>query len=259
MRVPPYFLAVQAQRWHRLCALCHEPVYSYVCHASKDDRAKLGRFKLFKSMANTHLLCDTCHQLMTWRLPPVRLKALTGVSGNPSFFHLYFATYYQYPTNQALNQFKDHESLSALMILIHALRQLPKPVGCHAKNTAIVPMPTTDKRLVKRGFYPVMVLAKWLAHHWGLSIWQGLGRITDSNRQRGLNRQARLDNIQDAFVLNDAPPVRQLILFDDVATTGTTIQAAAGTIMRHSPDTRIIAVCVAHGTAQMSLLQTKEG
>lgn len=259
MRVPPYFLAVQAQRWHRLCALCHEPIYSDARHASKDNQAKIGRLKLFKSIANTNLLCDTCHHLMTWRIPPVRLKALTDVADNPSFFHLYFATHYQYPINQALNQFKDHENLSALMMLVHVLRQLPKPVGCHAKNTAIVPMPTTDKRLVKRGFYPVMVLAKWLAYHWELPIWQGLGRIADSDHQRGLDRQARLDNIQDAFVLNDAPPARQLILFDDVATTGTTIQVAAGAIMRYSPDIRIIAVCAAHGTAQMSLLKTKEG
>lgn len=259
MRVPPYFLAVQAQRWHRLCALCDEPIYYYPRHSSRGNQAKIGRFKLFKSIASTNLLCDTCHHLMTWRLPPVRLKALTDVSDNPGFFHLYFATHYQYPINQALNQFKDHENLSALMILVHALRQLPKPVGCHAKNTAIIPMPTTDKRLVKRGFYPVMVLAKWLAYHWELPIWQGLGRIADSDHQRGLDRQTRLDNIQDAFVLNDAPPVRQLVLFDDVATTGTTIQAAAGIIMRYSKDIRIIAVCAAHGTAQMSLLQTKEG
>lgn len=259
MRIPPYFLAVQARKWYRLCALCHEPIYYNVHHDSQEHGVKHdGLKRLLKPSTNVSLLCETCHHLMMWRLPPIRLKVPKDASNSPVFFHLYFATYYQYPINQALNRFKDQECLSSLMVILHILCQLPRPVGCHAKNTAIIPMPTTNMRLVKRGFYPVMVFARWLAYHWQLPIWQGLSRIAETDHQRGLDRQARLDNIQNAFVLNDTPPVRQLILFDDVATTGTTIQAAAGAIIRHSPNVRIIAVCIAHGTAEMSLLKYVE-
>lgn len=253
--MPPYFLAIQTQRWHRLCVLCHEPVYCYAHHASQERGVKIDGLKLLKPGTNASLLCETCHHLMTWRLPPIRLKVPKDATDGPLCFHLYFATYYQYPINQALNKFKDHENLSALMVLFHALRQLPKPVGCHAGNTVIMPIPTTNKRLAKRGFYPVMVLARYLAYHWHLPIWQGLIRIADNKHQRGLDRETRLDNIQDVFLLNNEPPVRQLILFDDVVTTGATMQAAVGAVMQHSPTTRIIALCVAHGTAEASLIK----
>lgn len=203
--------------------------------------------------ANQVFVCQTCHQLMTWRLPPIRLKISNSKVAKRSFFYLYFATYYQYPISQALNKFKDDENLAALMVIFHALYQLPKPVGCHAHNTVIVPVPTTNQRLAKRGFYPVMILAKCLAYHWGLPIWQGLVRIDDGMHQRGLDRQARLDNVQDAFAMTNLPPVKQLILFDDVVTTGATLQAVAETIMRDAPDARLLAVCVAHGTSDVFL------
>lgn len=167
-------------------------------------------------------------------------------------FYLYCATFYQYPINHAINRFKDHEDLSAFMVLLHAIHQLPKPVGCHQHNTVLVPIPTTDKRLMRRGFDPVMMLIKALSHHWGLPIWQGLYRVDDTDHQRGLDRQSRLDNIQDAFIMNAPPPVPQVILFDDVATTGATLKAAAATMWAYSLDVKLLAVCVAHGSADFS-------
>lgn len=249
VRQPPYVLARYAQRWHGLCALCHEPISANV--------QTLAQLSTIKSMPT---LCQTCHELMTWRLAPMRLELNTHSShqyakATPAqSFAIYFATFYQYPINQALNQFKDHENLSALMVLLHAIHQLPKPVGATPANTAIIPMPTTNNRLVKRGFDPVTILAKSLAHHWQLPIWQGLVRTDESLHQRGLDKHARLNNIQDVFMLQDTPPVRQLILFDDVVTTGATMQAAASAIITHTPSVRLMAVCVAHGSAQFSAL-----
>lgn len=208
--------------------LCHEPM------------AKTGE-----------MLCADCHALMAWQLPPIKLSA--QVIGLPDrAFPLYFATFYQYPINQAMTHFKDSEHLPSLMLLLHAIRQMPRPIGAHADHTVIIPIPTTKKRLVKRGFDPVMVLAKCLAHHWQLPLWQGLSRIDDAEHQRTLDRRQRLDNMSDAFAICGEVSARRVILFDDVATTGATLQAAASVIIRHAPKASLLAVCVAHGSQDFS-------
>ena len=62
--------------------------------------------------------------------------------------------------------------MTKLPLLLHVLRQLPRPHGCHQDNSVIVAMPTTEQRLVKRGFDPVSILAAQLSKHWHIPLWQ---------------------------------------------------------------------------------------
>ena len=43
--------------------------------------------------------------------------------------------------------------------------------------------------------------------------------------QQGLTRAERLSNLNNAFAVIEKPPVKRLLLFDDVATTGASLQA----------------------------------
>ena len=137
------------------------------------------------------------------------------------------ATYYDYPMRQAIRAFKHHEDMTKLPLLLHVIRQLPRPHGCHHDNSVIVAMPTTDVRLIKRGFDPVSILAAHLSKHWDIPLWQGIKRIDNTVSQQGLTRAERLSNLDNAFTLLEPSPVKRLILFDDVATTGASLQALA--------------------------------
>ncbi|QUY53534.1 ComF family protein [Psychrobacter pacificensis] len=137
------------------------------------------------------------------------------------------STYYEYPIRQAIRAFKHHEDMTKLPLLLHALRQLPRPHGCHRNNSVIVAMPTTNQRLVKRGFDPVSILSAQLSKHWQIPLWHGVERIDDTVSQQGLTRAERLSNLDNAFALTEKPPVKRLLLFDDVATTGASLQALA--------------------------------
>ena len=117
--------------------------------------------------------------------------------------------------------------MTKLPLLRHIIRQLPRPYGCHQRNSVIVAMPTTPKRLVKRGFDPVSILAAQLASHWQIPLWQGVKRIDDTISQQGLSRAERLSNLDNAFMLSVTPPTKRLLLFDDVSTTGASLQALA--------------------------------
>ena len=171
---------------------------------------------------NSGLLCTYCHNSIAWLPQPFDVDIAAGVS-----LSIQVSTYYEYPIRQAIRAFKHHEDMTKLPLLLHALRQLPRPHGCHHSNSVIVAMPTTPQRLVKRGFDPVSILAAQLSKHWQIPLWQGVRRIDHTVSQQGLTRAERLSNLDNAFRLADRPPVKRLLLFDDVSTTGASLQALA--------------------------------
>ncbi|WP_190295523.1 ComF family protein [Psychrobacter sp. YGAH215] len=178
---------------------------------------------------NSGLLCSHCHHSLAWLPKPFEVDIAAG-----TVLSIQAATYYDYPIRQAIRAFKHHEDMTKLPLLLHVLRQLPRPQGCHRDNSVIVAMPTTNKRLVKRGFDPVSILAAQLSKHWHIPLWHGVERIDNTVSQQGLTRAERLSNLVNAFALIEIPPVKRLILFDDVATTGASLQALGRTLYSQS-------------------------
>lgn len=203
---------------------------------------------------NSGLLCAHCHHSIAWLPKPFEVDLAAGTA-----LSIQAATYYDYPLRQAIRAFKHHEDMTKLPLLLHAIRQLPRPRGCHQNNSVIVAMPTTEQRLIKRGFDPVSILAAQLAKHWRIPLWQGVKRIDNTVSQQGLTRAERLSNLDNAFALIEKPPVKRLLLFDDVATTGASLQAlgralcgpSTNVAMSHShisPQYHLSAYALAHGS-----------
>ncbi|MDO5770115.1 MAG: ComF family protein, partial [Psychrobacter sp.] len=159
------------------------------------------------------LLCQACQQGINW-LPASFTIDLSANYINA--LEIQAATYYDYPIRQAITAFKHAEDMSKLPLLVHVIRQLPIPEGCHAGNSIILPMPTTQKRLQQRGFDPVTIIAYYLSRHWHIPIWTGVSRIDQASTQQGLTRAERLTNIKGAFRVNKVPPVKKILLIDDV-------------------------------------------
>lgn len=96
--------------------------------------------------------------------------------------------------------------------------------------TYIAPDPA---RLLVRGHHPARQLARELARRWHLPeaellVRAGSGRTA---RQTELTRADRLRNVRGAFVAVAATP-RNVLLVDDVYTTGATVSAAATALRR---------------------------
>ena len=185
--------------------------------------------KQLYSRFSSGLLCTRCHNSIAWLPKPFEVDITFGMT-----LTIQAATYYDYPMRQAIRAFKHHEDMTKMPLLLHVIRQLPRPHGCHHGNSVIVAMPTTDERLIKRGFDPVSILTAHLSEHWGIPLWQGIKRTDNTVSQQGLTRAERLSNLDNAFTLVEPSPVKRLILFDDVATTGASLQALAR-ILSNSP------------------------
>ena len=202
---------------------------------------------------NKGLLCADCHNSIIWLPKSFEVDIAAGTS-----LTIQAATYYDYPMRQAIRSFKHHEDMTKLPLLLHAIRQLPRPHGCYHNNSVIVAMPTTDQRLIKRGFDPVSILSAQLSKHWRIPLWHGVRRIDDTISQQGLTRAERLSNLDNAFTLTEKPPVKRLLLFDDVSTTGASLQALARVLIstemtetmnpKRQNGYRVSAYALAHGS-----------
>lgn len=228
-RIAPYQSGLWlAEYLNSRCQLCFvsrsEPQYSSTSNRSKNNSLSKVR-ALASRLVSTGLLCPNCHEHIRWLPAPFYVDIAVGES-----LAIQSASYYEYPIRQAIRAFKYHEEMTKLPLLVHVLRQLPRPKGCHTANSVIIPMPTTSSRLKERGFDPVTVLSAYLSQHWQIPLWHGVQRIDNTVRQQGLTRAERLTNLNQAFILTEKTPVKRLLLFDDVATTGASLQALARTL-----------------------------
>jgi predicted amidophosphoribosyltransferase len=96
---------------------------------------------------------------------------------------------------------------------------------------AVVPVPSTPKRLRERGFNPARLLAEAVSERLRIPLLDALLRVRDGPRQIGLPPSQRAANVRDVFVPNGAPsgPLlpEHVLLVDDVLTTGATGVEAA--------------------------------
>jgi len=97
----------------------------------------------------------------------------------------------------------------------------------------IVPVPLHPQRQRERGYNQSALLARELACQTTLPVVEGvLLRTTPTPPQVGLNAAERAENVRDAFRCRDESlSNRQVLLVDDVLTTGATLRACTHALL----------------------------
>ena len=94
----------------------------------------------------------------------------------------------------------------------------------------VVPVPLFSKRKKKRGYNQSELLARAFCKQTGLPLdTETLVRVRDTDSQTKLGRQERTRNMTGAFAVKNPQYVKGkvILLIDDVATTGSTLEACA--------------------------------
>jgi competence protein ComFC len=102
----------------------------------------------------------------------------------------------------------------------------------HIPFTLITSVPLHQNRIKERGFNQSQLLAKQIGKNLGLPTLSLLEKTKASPPQASLSRNARIQSLQDSFVINmDGTQLdfttHTILLVDDVYTTGTTIRECA--------------------------------
>ena len=159
-------------------------------------------------------------------------------------------TYTNNIAGQLVEQFKYNylEELKKLLgqILIKQIQKQNLSSVFYAQK--LVPVPLHKRRLAERGFNQASELANQLMVKYSCQLQQDfVQRQENTIHQAKLNRQQRLQNLQNAFRINIRQAVpEQIILVDDVLTTGATFSEIAK-VCKTAGVKKVVCSAVCHG------------
>ncbi|MCX6734478.1 MAG: phosphoribosyltransferase family protein [Candidatus Peregrinibacteria bacterium] len=96
----------------------------------------------------------------------------------------------------------------------------------------LIPVPLSPGRLKFRGFNQSILLAKYLEKNFsGMKVYDCMKREDGSEQQAGKLRNERLKNLENKIAMKEDSGenlrAKNVILIDDIATTGTTLNECA--------------------------------
>lgn len=144
------------------------------------------------------------------------------------------AIHYNEKINKIIHLFKykGHPSIAKDLA-----RMLAEAVRCLPEIDVITYVPLHVNRLRSREFNQSYLLALHLSKTTGSKIVHGMERVRDSNPQVGLSRKERRQNIRNIFRVKnrDLFHEKNVLLVDDIYTTGNTINECARALRKAGP------------------------
>lgn len=113
---------------------------------------------------------------------------------------------------------------------------------------AIVPIPMYKDKMLRRGYNQAEVFARALSGCMSVPVFDDvLVREKNTLPQKGLNREMRQKNLKNAFKIRQSSVKFDCVLLvDDIYTTGSTMDEAAGVISR-AFGARVFSFCICMG------------
>jgi len=149
------------------------------------------------------------------------------------------------PIAVALRRLKYDDRPDLAGPLGHLLRRAARDAGLRAD--VVVPVPLHPARLAERGYNQAALLAAAVARELDAPLEaRALVRTRHTSQQARLDRAGRLQNVAGAFAARRGAGVRgkRVVLVDDVATTGATLEACRAALLEAGA-VSVTALCVA--------------
>lgn len=153
----------------------------------------------------------------------------------PKFNRAYTLYDYQGEIARLIKAFKYNNQLCIGAYFARQLHILYRSILKTGVNyDAIIPMPLSRQRLIERGYNQVLELLRVIAKHERVVIdAQHCQRIKATQPLSSLKLDQRKQEIMGAFVAS-AMPYKNILLVDDVMTTGTSFGELTKTILRNT-------------------------
>ena len=186
------------------------------------------------------ILCTACAaDLPRLRQPACPRCALPTLNGElcgqclkkPPHFDAALAAYeYDFPLDKLVQSFKYGHRLALGEYFGRQLALLAAPLTA----SVIIPLPLHPQRLRERGFNQALELARPVARARGWPIeTASCRRVRHAPAQAGLAWRERVKNIRGAFHCTQDFTGQEVILVDDVMTTGASLDECSRTLKLH--------------------------
>lgn len=200
--------------------------------------------KYLEKEEKTNLICNSCHK-------SIEINKILFRS-SPDFLLAAASSYENEALKNLIHYFKYERFLAAEKPLREILIEYLGKVfaGWDLTDFIIIPIPLHPKRLHSRGFNQSEILANIISKHFDIPLKTGiLKRVKNTKPQiETKNHKEREENLKGSFEISadykDMLKNKNIILVDDVYTSGATMNAAIRIIRRENKN-RIIGIVVA--------------
>lgn len=162
-------------------------------------------------------------------------------NGNIALSH-----YQETPVRAAIHATKFYHDRHAAKLLAHLLdRHLAGLSG----NTIIAPLPLSPRRERERGHNQIVTVLSFCSQPLARNHLALLKRIQNTQPQSHLSRSERLKNVRHCFAptpSHNLQPDTEILVIDDVLTTGATLSSAVNTLRQTYPHLKVSGLALAH-------------
>lgn len=230
------------ERWllPPVCLLCGEPV------AEREGDALICSLCRARWRPIPHPVCPRCGQP---GLQDLDCRICTGWPGGLA--RVRSAVWLEGTAREAVHRLKYEGWTRAAEAMAQAMRRLEPLTG----GLSLIPVPLGRRRLRERGYNQSERIARALGSCLGIPVRADLlHRVRETRTQTALTPEARHANVAGAFGAGAVSGL-ELVLVDDVFTTGATL-AAAGAALADAGAARVDAVTFARAVVELGVSST---
>jgi len=126
--------------------------------------------------------------------------------------------------------FKQRNNMAAGTFLSYILANII-PVDWHTADF-ITYVPSSNRSLKKRGFNPPQIIATTISQVCGIKLNLNiLKKVKNTKKQALLSQVQRINNVRNAYKVNENLQNTKIIVIDDVLTTGATILSCCNALI----------------------------
>ncbi|MZG29785.1 MAG: ComF family protein [Nitrospinae bacterium] len=148
--------------------------------------------------------------------------------------------FYDTVLRKAIHHFKYRRQMGVLPEVDRLLKKYFDENPDFCRGFTVSPVPLHFNKMKERGFDQAFLIARQVAMILKLPLEGGLlRRVRETSAQANMTRMERAKNIKGAFEVNRPELVegKNILLVDDVFTTGATVNEAAGTLKKNGAGT----------------------
>lgn len=216
-------------------ALLFPPVCSFCEALDVDARLSLcgSCLDALKELPGT--ICPVCGRPFPGLRSGTEVPCLSCLAHPRQYVRARYAVFYDGLLREALLRFKFRGALYLSRTLSAILTEAFHRHFQAGEFDLIVPVPMHRRRLLERGYNQSLVLAERLAKSTGIVLDRTcFAKTKDTKPQVGLSRSERVTNVRGSFGVKQIERIagKRVLVIDDVATTGTTIEETSRTLRK---------------------------